>query len=91
MLLTKWGVKLLKQFLEELQYNKHPKINLNLILYGSLQMFILTLIAINSSLTSKWAHECSLIVREISSGFLRFPKRFLLLEFSSVREKKKGL
>ena len=44
---------------EELQYSKHPKINSNLILQGSLHMFFLTPIAINSSLTSKHVHMYS--------------------------------
>ena len=54
MFLNPWGVKPHKQFhiiiQEEFQYNKHLKINPNLIPYGLIHIFILTPITINSSL-----------------------------------------
>ena len=57
-------------------------------------MFILTPIAINSSLTSKRAHVSSDSDSGVSSKFLRFLKvspHIALIGFPNVRENEKGL
>ena len=57
-------------------------------------MFILTPIAINSSLTSKWAHVYIVIAITTSLVFHKIPKVFpltVVIGFPNVREKEKGL
>ena len=57
-------------------------------------MFILTSIAINSSLTSKRAHMCFSSNSSISNGSMTFLKLFplvALIRFPNIRKKKKRL